>query len=528
MGTHPIFESDFDCLTEKKMALRQWLFGPALKSYTETPGAQRVLYECGSVESVCESTIGWLKTGFSVFVVVAPWYYGYQPISCGFTNVKERYIQLAHSHGKCLVIVGGIYLLLCLLRSSVRSTNPMYRRYVTTFSNVELKSDQLLAEKRKWDTVSFGAHWPVDYRAPRPEKPLEVISGDGCGALAPVCHAIGHSFARWMIYPGATPLLNMLLRPTLSHERSKLLEQGCSRAKIESSNGDHIDTLFHDRRGNTGNGQILFITSEGNAGFMEVGSFTSVMASQYSTLGWNHPGFGDSTGTPYPVNDGAAMVAVVEYAINQLGFDEKNIVLYGWSIGGYSVVFGARHFPSLRGVYLDATFDDVMPLAEHVMSPVILPITTKTIRNIWNLNVAEYLAEFNGPVMILRRNRDEIMQKNQLNTNENRANFLLMSLITQRYPQLLTKVTREALWKGMKMDSKRKWNDWIETNGDHGLAKSILESHLDRPLNQLGAGLDDDLKLSVLLYLVDKHFLTFDATHGTPLPTELVRTPWQM
>merc|ERR1711935_710973 len=115
--------------------------------------------------------------------------------------------------------------------------------------------------------------------------------------------------------------------------------------------------------------------TEGNAGFMEVGSFTSVMASQYSTLGWNHPGFGDSTGTPYPVNDGAAMVAVVEYAINQLGFDEKNVVLYGWSIGGYSVVFGARHFPNLRGVYLDATFDDVMPLAEHVMSPVILPIT---------------------------------------------------------------------------------------------------------------------------------------------------------
>ena len=36
---------------------------------------------------------------------------------------------------------------------------------------------------------------------------------------------------------------------------------------------------------------------------MEVGSFTSVAKSQFSTLGWNHPGFGESTGKPYPQND---------------------------------------------------------------------------------------------------------------------------------------------------------------------------------------------------------------------------------
>ena len=102
--------------------------------------------------------------------------------------------------------------------------------------------------------------------------------------------------------------------------------------------------------------------------------------SSYSTLGWNHPGFGDSTGCPYPQNDGSAIVAVIEYAINQLGFDESDIVLYGWSIGGFSVVYGATHYSNLKGLYLDATFDDVMPLAEHVMPPMILPITTKTIR----------------------------------------------------------------------------------------------------------------------------------------------------
>ena len=355
------------------MSLRQWLLGPALKGYYEN--GSKVVYECSAVESVCESTIGWIKTGFSAFIVVAPWYYGYQPISCGFKNVQQRYIELAQSHGKCLIIIGGIYFLLCLIRSTSRLSNPTYKRYVTTFS--EVKSDDLLAEKRKWDVSDF-SFWSVDYQS-RPEKPLDVISGEGCGLLAPICQTIGHSFARWMIYPGATPLLNMLLRPTLSHERSQLLAEGCLRAKVRSSEGDDIDTLFVDKRSNP-MGKTLFITSEGNAGFMEVGSFTSVAKSRYSTLGWNHPGFGDSTGCPYPKRDGSAIVAVIEYAINELGFKENEIILYGWSIGGYSVVYGASVFTNLRGVYLDATFDDVMPLAEHVMPPAILPITTKTIR----------------------------------------------------------------------------------------------------------------------------------------------------
>ena len=52
-------------------------------------------------------------------------------------------------------------------------------------------------------------------------------------------------------------------------------------------------------------------SGEGNAGFLEVGSFTSVADSSYSVLGWNHPGFGASTGMPYPINDGAAILSVI-------------------------------------------------------------------------------------------------------------------------------------------------------------------------------------------------------------------------
>ena len=58
-------------------------------------------------------------------------------------------MELLQSHGKVLVIVGGIYLLLCLIRSSTRYSNPVYHRYLNAFG--DLKGEQLLAEKRKWD-----------------------------------------------------------------------------------------------------------------------------------------------------------------------------------------------------------------------------------------------------------------------------------------------------------------------------------------------------------------------------------------
>jgi len=63
-----------------------------------------------------------------------------------------------------------------------------------------------------------------------------------------------------------------------------------------------------------------------------------------------------------------------DYAIKELGFAESEIVLYGWSIGGFSVVYGASHYNNLKGIYLDATFDDVMPLGN--ISQILYPPLT--------------------------------------------------------------------------------------------------------------------------------------------------------
>ena len=113
---------------------------------------------------------------------------------------------------------------------------------------------------------------------------------------------------------------------------------------------------------------------------MEIGSFSTVSKSSFSVLGYNHPGFGGSTGTPYPANSASTIYSVVQYAIHELGFLESDIIIYAWSIGGYDATVASSVFPNLKGLYLDATFDDVMPLAKHVMPPAIESITTKTIR----------------------------------------------------------------------------------------------------------------------------------------------------
>lgn len=54
--------------------------------------------------------------------------------------------------------------------------------------------------------------------------------------------------------------------------------------------GNKVDTMFVDRREQGGNGDILVVTCEGNAGFYETGIMSTPLTLNYSVLGWNQPG----------------------------------------------------------------------------------------------------------------------------------------------------------------------------------------------------------------------------------------------
>ena len=164
---------------------------------------------------------------------------------------------------------------------------------------------------------------------------------------------------------------------------------------LRAKNGLLVDTMFFDKRGegdsgsqnHNGNGNTLVICFEGNAGYYENGILQSPYAMGYSVLGWNHPGFGESTGLPYAGNEMAAADAVFEYATAGLGFHDHQIVLYAWSIGGFTASYLAGRNPGIKKLVsqstktkspfqfpflnshctefqiLDGTFDDILPLA---------------------------------------------------------------------------------------------------------------------------------------------------------------------
>lgn len=40
----------------------------------------------------------------------------------------------------------------------------------------------------------------------------------------------------------------------------------------------------------------------------------------------------------------------MQYAINELEYDPENIVLFGWSIGGYTAAWAAINYPDVKGL----------------------------------------------------------------------------------------------------------------------------------------------------------------------------------
>lgn len=59
-------------------------------------------------------------------------------------------------------------------------------------------------------------------------------------------------------------------------------------------------------------------------------------------------------GLPYPAQEQNGIDSVMSFAINRLGFSENQIILYGWSIGGYTATWAAMNYPSVSSVVLNS------------------------------------------------------------------------------------------------------------------------------------------------------------------------------
>lgn len=514
------------------MPFHKYLFTPKL--FKEYDGTKDV-YEPGTLEKYGDQ----LMTALHLM-----WNLGYYTSPLLATFLYRRGYFAADSVGTLARFGTGIGLLVAFslcMRGLGRSMNVVYVRFAECLENAKRgqavkDQDQDAAKNsiRRYD-FDFSA-WPVDFtvtssvqRAQTPRNKPLWISSLPCQILA---YLAIHTFGIRMIYPGSVQLLQSYIEPMLLQGRTKVITQDKGkRNKVKTADGNGIDTMFVDNRDKGPNGRTLVICSEGNAGFYEIGIMSTPIELQYSVLGWNHPGFAGSSGRPYPDQDQNAIDAVLQFAITDLGFTPENIILYGWSIGGYSTLYAASQYPDVKGVILDATFDDVLQLALPRMPESISNIVKIAIRDYVNLNNTELIPQYNGPVMLIRRLEDEIICSEDGDLGTNRGNFLLIHMLKCRFPNIFKpeqeNLAKEILSKPLEFlrnDSEdlclSLLMSYLSDNGNNGTSRSY-------PI-EIGDEYTSEQRDSMVKFLIKKHLRDFKSTHCTPLPREYFQHPWEI
>lgn len=455
-------------------------------------------------------------------------------------------VSLSRFIGTGLIIVFGA---LCI-RGYGRFKNQDYRVFLALLEETKIDNSEENKKKLGLYDFSFGA-WPVDYKwkeskanrsmsrasesntsQTRPTGPLSFLGTWPCDLLR---YFVAHTVGRPLIYPGSTGLLQSGFGETLLTGRTYLLERNGRRAKLETADGNEIDTMFMDKRSPSeniqGNGENLVITCEGNAGFYEVGLMVTPLKAGYSVLGWNHPGFAGSSGLPSPESEKNAVEVVIQYAIEKLGFPADKIIIYAWSIGGYPAVWAAKVYPQIAGMVLDATFDDLVPLAQTKMPEAISSFTTRVVKEYFHLDIARLLCSYPGPVLLIRRMRDEIITTEEGEISSNRGNDLLLKFLKFRYPNLLDSDCEDMLQEYLAAPdqaTKRAIRDTL--NVDIDLCRSMYKSYTEVNGREfpmmIGQDLSVEQKTHLLMFLVLQYLMDFDATHCISLPASEFRLPW--
>jgi len=241
--------------------------------------------------------------------------------------------------------------------------------------------------------------------------------------------------------PGSLQVVNAQVGYQLNQFRNRLLEKdNGQRAKLQIDSSVFLDTIYvkgHDSIKN----QKIVICSEGNAGFYEVGTISAPLKQGYSVFGWNRPGFGESGGECSMMNERKSIKAILEYVRGELKYKDEDIVVYGWSIGGYPSAVAANAVnadgkPIVNNLVLDATFDHVVPLIGSVLPQFAVPIGEKLVKHGWDLDVNQEVLNYrsDGKIVFFRRLRDEIISPGGPQRPDlNRINFLVLEHIKQKF-----------------------------------------------------------------------------------------------
>ncbi|XP_077688939.1 phosphatidylserine lipase ABHD16A [Eretmochelys imbricata] len=427
-------------------------------------GSWESYYQPRTLEKHADSILALASVLWSISYYTSPlaMFYLYRK---GYLTMS-KVVPFSHYAGTMLLLLAGV----ACLRGIGRWTNPQYIQFITILEDSHRIGTPEIKKKLASYNFDFRS-WPVDFRWDeassrsdsrgisllRPEPKHRSVANGFLHAIKKLpcqiaSYMVAHTFGRRMLYPGSVYLLQKAVMPMLLQGQARLVEEyNGKRAKLLACDGNEIDTMFMDRRESSEpHGKKLVICCEGNAGFYEVGCLPTPLDAGYSVLGWNHPGFAGSTGVPLPQNEANAMDVVLQYAIHRLGFLPEDIVVYAWSIGGFTATWAAMSYPDISALVLDASFDDLIPLALKVMPESCRGLVTRTVRQYLNLNNGEQLCRYQGPVLLVRRTKDEIITTTvPEDIMSNRGNDLLLKLLQHRYPKVMAeegaRVVREWL-----------------------------------------------------------------------------------
>jgi len=520
-----------------------WMFyGPRLIRTYKNGQLEGQNYTPGMIESLPDKVISTVNTAIGVSYWTSP--------IIGTIMYRRGYFtnEGLGSLLKMAITVFMIYSVAFVIRGIGRFSNADYRAFINNL--VEVKTSPTVLSKKELASYDFEFWaWPVDFKwnetqgsskgksrkttqpgtKDEEQKSSNIISRF-LGYLAM------NTFGRAMVYPGATSFMNYVMGSMLNSGRATLVEElNGVRAKLLAEGDNEVDTMFVDRRGKHANGSTLVIGFEGNAGFYEMGCTGTPLDLNYSVLGWNHPGFGGSSGTPSPDTEQKAVDAVMQYAIHKLGFQPKNIALFAWSIGGYSAAWAAKTYPDVKFVILDATFDDIVPLAVTKMPASWEGLVEHSLKSYMDLNVGKQLIEYPGPVLLIKRTRDEIIStvtpQGELPViSSNRGNFLLITLLKYRYPTIIDNSTLPAVKAFVGLETYRQATTLKDKGVDPEQCLRLITSHVQQNGGQFPMQIDlqhdQTLKTRLALYLVTAHMENFESTHCTPLPGHFFHQPW--
>uniref|UniRef100_A0A8C2M5Z4 Phosphatidylserine lipase ABHD16A n=1 Tax=Cricetulus griseus TaxID=10029 RepID=A0A8C2M5Z4_CRIGR len=473
-------------------------------------------YQPRALEKHADSILALASVFWSISYYSSPFaiFYLYRK---GYLSLS-KVVPFSHYAGTLLLLLAGV----ACLRGIGRWTNPQYRQFITILEATH--RNQSVENKRQLANYNFDFRsWPVDFHWEEPSSRKGSRGGPsrrGVALLRPE-----------PLHRGTADTFLNRVKKLPCQITSPLHGRTCLQS------GSHTCNDFAPP--STLSALLCFlllqvICCEGNAGFYEVGCVSTPLEAGYSVLGWNHPGFAGSTGVPFPQNEANAMDVVVQFAIHRLGFQPQDIVIYAWSIGGFTATWAAMSYPDISAVILDASFDDLVPLALKVMPDSWRVLVTRTVRQHLNLNNSEQLCRFQGPVLLIRRTKDEIITTTvPEDIMSNRGNDLLLKLLQFRYPRVMVeeglRAVRQWLEASSQLEEASVYSRWeVEEDWCLSVLRSYQAEHgPDFPWS-VGEDMSADGRRQLALFLARKHLHNFDATHCTPLPAEHFQMPWHL